>query len=115
MLPRRALIVRPIQTRTALERTTNDVDTLTLRVHRDRDADTSRVWRQRVDLLPRLAGIGRLEERRAVRRRRSIRHRRRATACAAESTTAALRRREHHMRHVERVLEIACAVHVLRL
>src|SRR5947207_5976549 len=50
VLPRRALIVRPIQTRAALKRTANDVNTLTLRMHRDRNADASRVRRQGVNL-----------------------------------------------------------------
>ncbi len=81
VLPRRALIVGAIEPRAALERAADDVDAFAVGVHRDRDADATVVLRQRVDLLPRLAGVGRLVERRAVRPLR-----RTASAPAASQT-----------------------------
>src|SRR5260370_37135557 len=84
----------------ALDRTANDIDSWAFRVHRDRDANASRVLRQRVDLLPRLAGIGRLVERRAV---RTLGHRR-ATEPPPPKGAKAPRRSQHHMRHIEPAL-----------
>src|SRR5439155_25712566 len=66
VLPRCALIVRPIQARTALKRSANDVNALAVSMHRDRDADAAIVLREHVDLFPRLALVGRLVECRAV-------------------------------------------------
>src|SRR5260221_9476433 len=101
MLPRRTLIVRPGHPGAALKRRANNVDALAVGMHRDRDADASRVRGQRVDLFPRLAFVGRLVESSAVRSLGLTA----SSTTATESSAQALRCREDHVRLVECVLK----------
>ena len=81
-------------------------------MHRDRDADAAVILRERVDLFPRLSGVGRFVKRGAV---RSLWRTTTASAKAStESTAGALRCGEDHIRLVERVLDIARAIRVFR-
>src|SRR5215813_15412718 len=100
-----------METGTALERAANDVDPFAISMHRNRDANAAVVLRQRVDLLPRLAEVHRFVERGAV---RSLWRTTSAASSAAEAPAGALRRSEDHVRHIERVLDVARAVRVLR-
>src|SRR5260221_14087350 len=111
MLPRRTLIVRPGHPGAALKRRANNVDALAGGMHRDRDADASRVRGQRVDLFPGLAFVGRLVESSAV---RSLRLTTAKSATATKSAAQALRCREDHVRLVECILKVARAVGVRR-
>src|SRR5205814_595876 len=105
VLPRRALIVGPRETRSALKRRADHEDALAAGVHRDRDADATGVGRESGDLGPCLTLIDRFVEPGAI---RSLRR------TATKSPTGSFGSCEHHVRHVERVLDIARAVCVFR-
>ena len=108
VLPRGAAIIGAVQPGAALQVAADYVEALAVGVHGNGNADAARVGRQRGDLGPGLAFVGRFEH-----------FRRHGRGGAAAPTTAcapgALRGDEHHVRHVEGIFYIARAVHAFGL
>src|ERR1041385_2283361 len=102
MLPGLPTVVRSRQTRAALQRSTNHINSLAGRMHGDRDAYASVVLRQRCDFGPRLTFIDRFVECGAV------------WSLWRTASNCVLRRCEDHVRHVESVFDVARAVSVFR-